>query len=466
MLFGALMALVALAPLPLAGNRPWAWTLMAGLVGLLLAAWAAAAWMGRARLDVPAGRLRRPAALFALALAWAATQGFGMVTPQSWQHPLWGEAAAALDADGIGAVSLAPDLTRHAILRWLSYAGVFFLAVQLGRERGRAHRGLVAVALISLAYALYGLAVYFSGSDVILWLDKWAYRGDLTATFVNRNSYGAYAGLGVVAACALFVFALRPRRPGKVPDGAHSLAERILIRALPWLMVTLVVGTAMLLSHSRGAFLSTGAAVVALMGGMVVCGAARARNGVVIVVVLLVVGLGVMGVSGEATIGRLAKTSLADSDDGARAAVYALVLNAIADAPLGGYGLGAFPSSFGIYRDPSLISVEVWRYAHNVHLELALDLGLPAAAALYAALLTVLLSCLRGIVRRRRDQLYPIVAVAAALLLGLHGLVDFSIQMPAVALTFAFLLGIGYAQSWNTAKRRRDEDEAGGPVPA
>lgn len=445
---------VALAPLPLAANRPWAWSLLAILVALLLAGWAWAVATGRSRLDVSFDRLRLPASLFAIALAWAAFQALGPA-PQAWLHPLWQEAWTALGgAPSTGSVSLTPENTLTALMRLMCYGVVFFLAVQLGRERGRAHRAQVAASLIVMAYSLYGLVVFFSGSETILWLPKWAYLGDLTSTFVNRNSFGAFAGLGCVAACGLFLFSLRARRAGREASGAHAVAERILLKALPWLMVALIIGTALLLSHSRGAFLSTGIGLAAVMVGMVACGATKARSGLIAAVVLVGVALAAMGMSGEATFDRLAGTDFGYNADKARTAVYALVMQAIGDAPLTGYGLGAFEAAFAIYRDTTLSEPWTWDYAHNVHLETAMELGLPATVALYGAISLVFLSCLRGIAARRRDQIHSIVAVASGLVLGVHGMVDFSIQMPAVAVMFCFILGVGYAQSWNTAPSR------------
>ena len=39
------------------------------------------------------------------------------------------------------------------------------------------------------------------------------------------------------------------------------------------------------------------------------------------------------------------------------------------------------------------------------------------------------------------------------MLVGLQALFDFAIQIPAVAVTFAALAGVGFAQSYRTADR-------------
>ncbi|WP_169732770.1 O-antigen ligase family protein [Azospirillum halopraeferens] len=450
LLFRLLLGLVVLAPIPLGANRPWAWSLMAVAVGGLLVAWAVLVALGRARAPVGLGRLWPVAVPFGLVLAWAFVQTSPLM-PVDLHHPLWAEASAALGGTAVaGAITVDAAMTYTAILRLACYGGIFWLAVQLGRERARAHEASVAFCLAGGLYAAYGLAVHFAGLNVILWLPKWAYHSDLTSTFVNRNSYGAYAGLAMVYCAGVFVYVLRPSHGGR-GRRMTDLAEAVIVRALPYLLGALVTGSALLLTHSRGALLATAAALVILLVLLMVAGVLRTRMALVIVGAILAVGLVALAVSGDRTLERLTEQT-GPEHDAARAHVYGLTADAIADAPLTGSGLGAFLPAFRIYRD-SLLSYPVsWDYAHNVHLELAMDLGIPAAAMLYVCLAVIVAVCVRGLMRRRRDQIHPAMAIAAAALLGLHGLIDFSVQMPAIAATLALLLGIGYAQSWSTAE--------------
>ena len=457
LVFRLLLAMVVLAPLPLASNRPWAWSLLALLTGGLVGAWSLLVLTGRSRAPVPTERLRSALILFVLALAWAGCQLLTVV-PSDWWHPLWAEAAAALGAERVsGMISVDPALTLTAAMRLLCYGAIFWLAVQLGRERARAREGLVAVAIAGCAYAAYGLVVHFAGWETILGIKKWAYVGDLTATFVNRNAYGAYAGLGLVCSVALFVDALRPRR-SEPQRRIGDFAEAVLVRAAPFLVAALVLATALLLSHSRGAFLCTGIALMVLMLIFVISGILRPRLALVVSLALLALGGGALALSGDVTAQRLSETGT-DRDADGRPAVYQLTMSAILDAPWTGHGLGTFRPAFLPYRDTTLPSPQEWDYAHNVALETAMDLGLPATLALFGAAAAVAGACLAGLKRRRRDHVYPATALAALVLLAAHGLVDFSVQMPAVAATLAFLLGIGFAQSWSS--RDNGETAAG-----
>lgn len=66
--FRAGLALVILAPLPLGANRPWAWSLLALLVGLLLMV---------VRPAPPSRRLWLAAGLWAAVLGWMVAQVTG-----------------------------------------------------------------------------------------------------------------------------------------------------------------------------------------------------------------------------------------------------------------------------------------------------------------------------------------------------------------------------------------------------
>jgi hypothetical protein len=57
---------------------------------------------------------------------------------------------------------------------------------------------------------------------------------------------------------------------------------------------------------------------------------------------------------------------------------------------------------------------------------------------------------------RQENGMIPCVAVSVAFLLGVHSLVDFSLQMQAIAITFMALLGLGVAQSESSRQALED----------
>ena len=85
--------------------------------------------------------------------------------------------------------------------------------------------------------------------------------------------------------------------------------------------------------------------------------------------------------------------------------------------------------------------------AHNTYLEVFQGLGLLFGSMLVASIGLLVLRCVKGAMTRRENEMIPCVAVGIAFLVGAHSLVDFSLQIQAVAVTFMALLGAGVAQS-------------------
>ena len=449
--FRGLVALVVLAPLPLGSNRPWAWFLLATGVGGLLTLWFAGMALARQPQPVAAHHFRVTLLLFAWVCLWAVIQ-WAPWTPASWHHPLWAEASRVLGQDLAGRISVNPERTLTALVRLVCYGGVFWLSLQLCRDFERARRGLRLIVYSGALYALYGLFVQFSSSDKILWMDKWAYPGVVTSTFVNRNSYASFAGLGLVCAFALFLNEVRGASGTNASARMkiRSSVEQLLGPAAPLCVAMLVIATALLLTESRAGTSSTLLGLLVLVGAAFTGRTIRARQAAVPALLLLMAGVAVFSMSGENLAERLARTEAGELTGRNRGAAYTIVIRAIGDAPLLGTGYGSFRDVFPIYRDASIEGSGSWDKAHNTYLENALELGIPAAAALCGAVLGCARRCWLGIRQRRRNRIYPAVGVATTALVAAHSAVDFSLQIPAVSVTYAFILGIACAQSFPT----------------
>ena len=274
--FIGLLIAIALAPLPLGSNRPGPWSLLALWMGLMLMGWGFVMWRDWTQLHVRLPFWKWPACAFGAVLAWALIQAFPW-TPAFLHHWMWTGAVDALGNPAIGAISAVPRETLTGITRLATYGAAFFLAMQYCRERSNAHRLSIAVIASVLAYAVYGLFVDFSGNATILWYEKWAYPDSLTSTFVNRNSFATYCGIGIVALVSALLSEGRDRRHG--PD--HDVAIRDLRFAKLALLLTtlLVLFTALLLTGSRAGLAATliGTAVVAGTAALPYLVAARCR---------------------------------------------------------------------------------------------------------------------------------------------------------------------------------------------
>ncbi|NBX73625.1 MAG: O-antigen ligase domain-containing protein [Alphaproteobacteria bacterium] len=451
-----LCLVLLLAPLPLGANRLWSAALMAVAMGALAALYGVAVWRQPqlCALKCQTGLvLTGIVAVMVMAFALWQTTGWHAA---EWAHPLWLEAQKILSQTDqtfslTPRIALDPTATYTSVLRFGMYAVVFFMALSVAAHADDAHLLLRMIIFAGVLYALYGLSMEFMGLNMILWMEKTRYIDNLTSTFINRNSYATYAGMGFLAAVA---FVLRRWRHAwdeiDKKNFWHDLLQRFVGRELVWVLLPLVLLVALIYSDSRAGFFST-------MAGLVVLVLAFSLNRKLSVVTAGLLALGMVGLAlfglalgGAGLLERLSGSALA-SDVPYRWRVYELTWQAILNNPWFGHGFGNFDQAFRLYRDPS---VEGWVHkTHNDYLELAFDLGLPMAILVLAALAYLVWRCLMGAMERQRDAIFPILALAVSVQVGLHSVVDFSLQIPAISVTYATILGMGVAQSWSSRMR-------------
>ncbi|MEJ2123023.1 MAG: O-antigen ligase family protein, partial [Alphaproteobacteria bacterium] len=303
-------------------------------------------------------------------------------------------------------------------------------------------------------YASNGLIIEFTGAGTVQRYKNTAYRENLTSTFINRNSYAAYAGISLVLVTSLLAKRLIDTeiRAPRLATRLVLVVEQIVTHHWHLAVSWFVVATALFMTDSRAGIL---VAIVGLVVFLIAMGFSRSissRSVRIFAVSIIAVSIAVAWVSGEDLRRRLLGGTLGNDS---RFAIYELTLDAISDSPVLGMGYGTYPQVFELYRYDRYEFLHPARKAHNTYLENALELGIPAATLLTIAVLAIVGMCTAGTRRRRRDPEYAAAAVAVSVSLGLHSLIDFSLQIPAVAATFAFLLGLGCAQSWSTQPARR-----------
>jgi O-antigen ligase len=301
---------------------------------------------------------------------------------------------------------------------------------------------VVAIAAIGAAYCLYGLIAARLGQ--LPWLDIRTINNQVTATFVDRDSFATYDGICLVAGAGLLFTYFRRELDdagGSLRHQAATLIEACGREGALLLGVGFVLLAGLLLTGSRGGTIAMGGGLIAL--GLLTRPERDHRS-------LAIAGLGFAAlIATTLAFGGLVGKSVEESGlwDPNRMAVYALTLRSIIDAPLSGFGYGTFAEVFRMYRDHSLSVDGVWGQAHDTYLEVLQGLGLLFGLLLIGSVVRLVFRCIHGARHRRENAVVPQVAVAAACVVGLHALVDFSLQIQAVALTFMALLGAGVAQS-------------------
>lgn len=438
-----LAALIS-APIVHGGNVPLAWGLNAALFGGLLAVLAVSGSARRHRRGMGASGLGWLLPAGAVVLVWSLVQAASW-TPSVLAHEAWSAVRAISGADVAGTISAEPRLTQLATLRLGGVFAAFLCAFMLASDRVWARRILLAVAVAGLSQAVYAMFATTMPGD-----GTGTARAIVTGTFVNRNHFAIYLGIGIVAAWALLLRQGRRVFRDHGLGGSRELAARAVdIASLGGVAFLFLapMATALVLTTSRAGIALATLAVTG-MTAIVMRWAGRSAMPTVVALLLLLLagGAGLLHAHAALLEHRIDAGSVA-ADIEPRLDAARITMTAIADRPLLGHGHGTFPRIFASFRDGSLPLAGRWDEAHNVILETLLELGVPAGGLLVVLVVMVGVRCLKGVITRRRDQELPAAAVAVLTIVGLHALIDFSLQLQGIAITVAAVCGMGLAQS-------------------
>lgn len=395
-------------------------------------------------------RIKVALALFAVVLCWGflQTQSF---MPSTWHHPLWQDASKALSEPIQGSIALWRDEAFFSLNRLITYIVAGILAYIFAQDPSRAKLMLEGQWYSGIALCFYGYLNIITGSTKVLWMDKIQYQTDLTSTFVSKNHFAIYAVMVMLSGIALLYQSWRNTlRNVSSKKTLNAFLQWLQKNAFYQLCLILYVFGAIILSHCRSGL------ILGLMGmaTFFICYQVYLKNwkralsvaaiscGISAVVMMIAEG------SSELFARLFVDQSAAD-----RLSVYKICLNAISDNPLFGYGLGSFQAVYRLYNQSVTWS---FNHAHSDVLESLIDFGVPFGLTLWVAIGLLLSGLVHGVLTRRRHGLFPALGIAASVVVMAHSSIDFSLQIPGVAMPFAMLLGVALAQSWGS----RDKSNA------
>jgi O-antigen ligase len=368
------------------------------------------------------------------------------VTPHfldQFSDPIWHQMNEVLGFDVAPRISSQKEVSAAATGRFLLLLTSFLSGFFVGTTSRPARILMLAARASILAYAIYGLIALVLTPDMLLWAPKLAYGGSLTSTFVNHNTAATFVGAGVILwSC----WAYRPLQSLEL----SSLRLLLLNSANERLALTLIIRAgaaltcffALLLTGSRGGLICTCAGLMAAIGLMAASGRKK-KLGYIAGAGMIALVLASVWLSSE---GRIGSEGFVDNG---RLRVYTLCLDVIRQHPLFGTGVGTFEQYFPSVRTGDFNTWGVWDYAHSTILEIAVEMGIPAAvmvgAAAFAALLMLARAALKAAEPGRGSSLAAVAGIAV--LTYLHAAIDFSLQIPGYLIVFGLLLGCGLARS-------------------
>lgn len=360
-------------------------------------------------------------------------------------------------------LSIYPHDTQAALLEFAAYLVLFVMAAWL--HDSTSHRNAVLNVLIGLACfeAAYGMIQYLTGWQKIFGYTKVVDLSEATGTYINRDHFAGFLEMVIpfVFAMAFYQFqawlaegsrqAAWPRPAGTSGAGARTIL---------FLFLLAILVLAEIFSRSRGGILVVAFSLifVALLTQ------ARARHKLWAIALLLIfmcvlayglwIGLGPVLSRFE----MMREAGYVQLE--ARASIWPDALRLCRDYPLFGTGLGTFGVAFKPYQT-RFVSFFV-DHAHNDFLEAVAETGWVGAGLLFIPIVALLVRMVSSFLDDPRSYRRAVTlgCIGSTLAILVHSLIDFNLHIPANALIFAFVLGIGYKAS--SVERREERKNSRG----
>jgi O-antigen ligase len=347
-------------------------------------------------------------------------------------------------------LSIYPHATVMALVTFLAYLSGFLLAAHVFDSGKR--KSLIVRALVFLGCfeAVYGIVQYLTGWQKIFTFTKQYNIGDATGTYINRNHFAGLLELTLpfVIASIYYAFQIWSESRSHGLGGRASRREQSWgFQAIVYLFLLVIMVLAVLFSHSRMGILTTIFSIVfvALVAQLRI----RQRIWALGLILFLVCVSGyALWIGINPVLARFEQMREQGSLRlGDRVAFWKDEIRLVRQYPMLGTGLGTFGQSFRRYQT-SFVEGFV-DHAHNDYLEFASETGVLGAALLFLPILYLLARMMisfRGDPRRYRRSV-TLGCTGSTLAILIHSVTDFNLQIPANALVFAVVLGIGYKAS-------------------
>jgi len=427
-----LFSILLLSPLPFGSARPiwqWSWLILIALCSLLIAS--------RRTLQRDP---RWPERAFSIAPKDSRFVTWLLLALGGWimlQTLIARDALSAISAFSLSGFS---EATLTSASYFLSYLLLFYLAMTAVRSKQTLRKTVRLITIFVALYSLFGFFVYAFFPNKILWFDRWN-SWSLSATFVNRNSFASFAGMGLLCSTAFLFYLWRKHTPEDMAGSGKLRHTLRLLGSELWLYAAAasIITVALLLSASRGGIASTFVALVVFIFLMNLGASRRKTLGLIAIMGMVLVSF--LALSGEMVVDRMS----GGVSEERRFILYPVVLQQIADAPFWGIGFGQFNDAFPLYRTPDFPNPI--RRAHSDYLEFIYTAGWPAFFALMAVFSLIAMSFKKALASS--EQYKPFFALGLALMVhvGVHSLIDFPLQVPAVGMMFVILIASIYSAS-------------------
>lgn len=369
-----------------------------------------------------------------------------------WAFPPSGDTAALwqeLSTLSGGEINATLAMDKAA---WLQSIGrtvfllvVFILALCIGSTEASA-RHFLEWLLFSGALCIT-LTFFAATSEGVPMTTFYSY----THGFVNPNNAATYMGVMLLVALAqVFRFVkIPPKAFYKIfLEFIDTLSMPIILKGGFLLFALLLAMAGLFMTGSRGGiivtFLSSAALCITILFKMNL--QSEMRKGIIIAagIIMAIMCFWIFLNFGQVALNKL---SMQGADSNSRFDIYAATLPLIAHHPVLGAGIGSFSGAFQAYRPANVSSDGIIDKAHNSYLEFAAEMGIPALILLLAVVGLIGYALYRGVREHKEYYVLPTLGLSVLALGALHSLVDFPLQVPAIAALFIAIITICLSQN-------------------
>lgn len=348
-------------------------------------------------------------------------------------------------------LSIEPGTSRRALERGVALLALFVLAARVARRSSDARPLALWLLVLGALVAVSGLGL----SDTRTLGDE--FDGRARSPFKNPNHFATFIEMILPLALGIALGASDEEGTRRPPPSLSRLGERpdLVVRLGAVACVALFVA-AIFRSQSRAGILAAGLGSLAAIAGS----RALTKGKLTAATALFVAAaLGATWANARVPLSRInsARENLATRVD-----YWKLGLRVLEGRTLTGSGLGTYDATSFARLTSETASVLFLRpeRAHNDYVNLASDLGVPAAIAATTAAALALLTIARRLRRLRSEQRgLAAGALGGAFAALVHAFFDFGLELAPLGALFAFVLGVGWAASAPEREPRGEEWE-------
>ncbi|HTK37389.1 MAG TPA: O-antigen ligase family protein [Pyrinomonadaceae bacterium] len=391
--------------------HPVVLALFYSVVALMIAIWAIGCLVS--------GRLEISSSLLQVPVAAAAIYGLIQVIP-------FGGVSGIAGVEGIPrTISIEPFATQVAALHFLALFFFFGVTLVVIDSPQRIKRLVAFLTIFGFLYAFFAILQGVLSPGKIYSLVGVGF-GTPYGTFVNRHDFAAFMEMTICLPLGLLVV-------GAVPKDKRLL----------YITAASLMGIALLLSGSRGGFVSMLCGILILL--LLVLKRRDRRDS--IIKIALAVGLvaaiviGAILVGGESSLTRFADTATSNDFSSDRMHIWRVTLSVISHHIPFGSGLGTFGSAYTAFDTYG--GMERVEQAHNDYLQVLADAGV-VGLAIGLSFLFFLYDKARQSIKIEDRFLRGVAlgAVAGCSAILVHSIFDFVLHITAIAVLFLTLIAL------------------------